>query len=266
MTRYRVVLQVIGVVVGVLLKRSQLQLIFIKKPFGIWVCATYCNMWRDRLLEGLYVNPVDAFAGLLCLLLHHLTTVAYHRIYINPAVVSRGSFAAVFACLKPRFPAAKVFYDLRLDLRIEHLPILLRAWISASLGMVGRRLDRINRIDRIIWGYTPRPPKSCKSCKSCPKKLEGNWGQSLVRDIAIPPYTSTSFRMLGLHRSGERAWFELALFRVGVFGKRAAGAFLPWQCYRYWHGMCQDALPRKNAQCLGKRCAEFQKQLFRFLF
>ena len=80
------------------------------------------------------MNPVDAFAVLLCLLLHHLTTVAYHRIYINAVVVPRGSFAAVFACLKPRFPAAKVFYDLRLDL-----------------------------------------------------KAAG----SLVRDVAIPPYTST---------------------------------------------------------------------------
>ena len=26
-------------------------------------------------------------------------------------------FAAVFACLKPHFPAQKIFYDLRLDLR-----------------------------------------------------------------------------------------------------------------------------------------------------
>ena len=66
------------------------------------------------------MNPVDAFAVLLCLLLHHLTTVAYHRIYINPVVVSRGRFAA----FPTHFPAAKVFYDLRLDLRIEHLPIL----------------------------------------------------------------------------------------------------------------------------------------------
>ena len=63
------------------------------------------------------MNPVDAFAVLLCLLLHHLTTVAYHRIYINPVVVFRVGFAAVFACLKPHFPAAKLFYDLRLDLR-----------------------------------------------------------------------------------------------------------------------------------------------------
>ena len=63
------------------------------------------------------MNPVDAFAVSLSLLLCHLTTVAYHRIYINPVVVSRGGFAAVFACLKPHFPAAKVFYDLRLDLR-----------------------------------------------------------------------------------------------------------------------------------------------------
>ena len=32
-------------------------------------------------------------------------------------VVSRGSFAAFFACLKPHFPALKIFYDLRIDLR-----------------------------------------------------------------------------------------------------------------------------------------------------
>ena len=30
---------------------------------------------------------------------------------------ARGGFAAVFACLKGHFPAAKIFYDLRLDLR-----------------------------------------------------------------------------------------------------------------------------------------------------
>ena len=30
---------------------------------------------------------------------------------------NRDTFAAVFACLKPHFPAAKLFYDLRLDLR-----------------------------------------------------------------------------------------------------------------------------------------------------
>ena len=63
------------------------------------------------------MNPVDAFAVLLCLLLHHLTAVAYRRIYINAVVVSRVGFAAVFVCLKPHFPAAKLFYDLRLDLR-----------------------------------------------------------------------------------------------------------------------------------------------------
>ncbi len=63
------------------------------------------------------MNPVDAFAVLLCLLLCHLPAVAYHRIYINVVVVSRGGFAAVFACLKPHFPAEKLFYDLRLDLR-----------------------------------------------------------------------------------------------------------------------------------------------------
>jgi hypothetical protein len=63
------------------------------------------------------VNPVDAFAVAQRLLLCHLPAVAYHRIYINAVVVSRGGFAAVFACLKPHFPAAKLFYDLRLDLR-----------------------------------------------------------------------------------------------------------------------------------------------------
>ena len=63
------------------------------------------------------MNPVDAFALSQRLLLHHLPAVAYHRIYINAVVVPRGGFAAVFACLKPHFPAAKVFYDLRLDLR-----------------------------------------------------------------------------------------------------------------------------------------------------
>ena len=63
------------------------------------------------------MNPVDAFAVAQRLLLCHLPAVAYHRIYINAVVVSRVGFAAVFACLKPRFPAAKVFYDLRLDLR-----------------------------------------------------------------------------------------------------------------------------------------------------
>ena len=63
------------------------------------------------------MNPVDAFAVSQRLLLHHLPAVAYHRIYINAVVVSRGGFAAVFACLKPHFPAAKIFYDLRLDLR-----------------------------------------------------------------------------------------------------------------------------------------------------
>ena len=31
--------------------------------------------------------------------------------------ICRGSFAAVFACLKRHFHAAKIFYDLRLDLR-----------------------------------------------------------------------------------------------------------------------------------------------------
>ena len=31
--------------------------------------------------------------------------------------ICRGGFAAVFACLKPHFSAAKIFYDLRLDLR-----------------------------------------------------------------------------------------------------------------------------------------------------
>ena len=31
--------------------------------------------------------------------------------------IYRGSFAADFACLKSHFPAAKIFYDLRLDLR-----------------------------------------------------------------------------------------------------------------------------------------------------
>jgi len=30
---------------------------------------------------------------------------------------ARGSFAAVFACLRAHFPAEKIFYDLRLDLR-----------------------------------------------------------------------------------------------------------------------------------------------------
>ena len=30
---------------------------------------------------------------------------------------ARGGFAAFFACLKPHFPALKIFYDLRLDLR-----------------------------------------------------------------------------------------------------------------------------------------------------
>ena len=68
-------------------------------------------------MEGLYVNPVDAFAVAQRLLLRHLPAVAYHRIYINAVVVSRVGFAAVFACLKPHFPAAKLFYDLRLDLR-----------------------------------------------------------------------------------------------------------------------------------------------------
>ena len=63
------------------------------------------------------MNPVDAFALPQRLLLHHLPAVAYHRIYINAVVVSRCGFAAVFACLKPHFPAAKLFYDLRLDLR-----------------------------------------------------------------------------------------------------------------------------------------------------
>ena len=63
------------------------------------------------------MNPVDAFAVAQRLLLCHLPAVAYHRIYINAVVVSRVGFAAVFACLKPHFPAAKVFYDLRLDLR-----------------------------------------------------------------------------------------------------------------------------------------------------
>ena len=29
----------------------------------------------------------------------------------------RAGFAAVFACLRGHFPAAKIFYDLRLDLR-----------------------------------------------------------------------------------------------------------------------------------------------------
>ena len=63
------------------------------------------------------MNPGGAFAVLLCLLLCHLPAVAYHRIYINAVVVPRGGFAAVFACLKPHFPALKIFYDLRLDLR-----------------------------------------------------------------------------------------------------------------------------------------------------
>ena len=63
------------------------------------------------------MNPVDAFAVAQRLLLCHLPAVAYHRIYINAVVVSRVGFAAVFACLKPHFPAAKLFYDLRLDLR-----------------------------------------------------------------------------------------------------------------------------------------------------
>ena len=63
------------------------------------------------------MNLVGVFAVSQRLLLHHLPAVAYHRIYINPVVVSRGDFAAVFACLKPHFPAAKIFYDLRLDLR-----------------------------------------------------------------------------------------------------------------------------------------------------
>ena len=64
------------------------------------------------------MNPVDAFALPQRLLLHHLPAVAYHRIYINAVVVSRGGFAAVFASLKPHFPALKIFYDLRLDLRL----------------------------------------------------------------------------------------------------------------------------------------------------
>ena len=34
-----------------------------------------------------------------------------------PFFPRRGGFAAVFACLKPHFPAEKIFYDLRLDLR-----------------------------------------------------------------------------------------------------------------------------------------------------
>ena len=63
------------------------------------------------------MNPVDAFAVAQRLLLCHLPAVAYHRIYINAVVVSRVGFAAVFACLKPHFPAVKLFYDLRLDLR-----------------------------------------------------------------------------------------------------------------------------------------------------
>ena len=63
------------------------------------------------------MNPVDAFAVAQRLLRCHLPAVAYHRIYINAVVVSRVGFAAVFACLKPHFPAAKLFYDLRLDLR-----------------------------------------------------------------------------------------------------------------------------------------------------
>ena len=39
-----------------------------------------------------------------------ISPVAYHRIYINAVVVSRGGFAAVFACLKPHFPAAKIHW------------------------------------------------------------------------------------------------------------------------------------------------------------
>ena len=46
-------------------------------------------MWRGKLSKGLYVNPVDAFAVAQRLLLHHLTTVAYHRIYINAVVSAR---------------------------------------------------------------------------------------------------------------------------------------------------------------------------------
>ena len=30
---------------------------------------------------------------------------------------NRGGFAAIFACLRGHFPVAKIFYDLRLDLR-----------------------------------------------------------------------------------------------------------------------------------------------------
>ena len=43
------------------------------------------------------MNPVGAFAVAQRLLLHHLITVAYHRIYINPVVVSRAGFAARFS-------------------------------------------------------------------------------------------------------------------------------------------------------------------------
>ena len=65
------------------------------------------------------MNPVDAFAVAQRLLLRHLTTVAYHRIYINAVVVSRGSFAAVFVCLKHHFPAENFLrFKIRFKIRL----------------------------------------------------------------------------------------------------------------------------------------------------
>ena len=51
---------------------------------------------------------------------------------------NRDTFAAVFACLKSHFPAVKLFYDLRLDLRIEHLSFL-RGYGSGRCGQDNER-------------------------------------------------------------------------------------------------------------------------------
>ena len=56
------------------------------------------------------MNLVGVFAVSQRLLLHHLPAVAYHRIYINPVVVSRVGFAAVLCLSKASFSRRKNFW------------------------------------------------------------------------------------------------------------------------------------------------------------